>query len=112
MIAHPSDEAELAARLAWHMHQHRDLSPYSIAQLATQLCSLERSWRRHCVRCCNGEYDIRHDPKAEARADARIRAQVAAWCALVPGAVVELDGDPRYCVMRIRLPGMTEAVPV
>lgn len=122
------DAAELAARLAWYATDIGIRCHTQAAERAVALCALERAWRRHTERCCSGEdggyvrrratlrallpTEWEHDPEAEARAEARIRAKVATWCAEVPGAVVELEGDPRGCVMRIRLPGMTRSVPV
>ncbi len=108
-------------------------SPFTIACLARDLCAIERAWRRHTIRCCSGEdggYTKRiakidgtpgsyvgrsvvvHDLEAEARADARLRKRVAAWCERVPGAIVELEGDPRGTVLKLKLPGMAEAVAV
>lgn len=118
------DAAELAARLAWYAADIGVRCHTQAAERAVALCALERAWRRHTERCCSGESGgytrwrsgspgvLEHDAGAEARAEARIRAKVAAWCAQVPGAVVELEGDPRGCVMRIRLPGMTQGMPV
>ncbi len=93
----PSGEALLSARLA---RAYPTLSAYSAARLAQELCSIERAQRRHAERCCSGEdggyVRIRalgrdddnagrpivreHDPEAEARAEKRIAAKVAAWC--------------------------------
>jgi hypothetical protein len=64
---------------------------------------------------------VEHDPEAEARAEARIGRALARWNVHVnefasikgePGYVIELHGDPRGAVLKLRLPGEAEAVAV
>lgn len=104
------------------------LSPYTAASLAERLCAIERAQRRHAERQCSGEDGgyvrvshraksgpsrgpdvLVHDPEAEERAGQRIRRQVEAWKAdLGMPCEIELAGDPRGAVLKLRLPGEAE----
>lgn len=133
----PSPVAILAARL---QRAYPALSPYSAASLAEDLAKIERAQRRHAERCCNGadggyvkwspcpgghldgkhrEVEV-HDPAAEERArvsvfnlSQRWRHRLAELAELpAPGPKPELETNPYGAVLKIRLPGETEATSV
>lgn len=136
-IKEPKAATMLAARLA---RAYPSLSAYSAATLAEELCAIERAQRRHAERCCSGEDGgyvrrvlhpltpptVEHDPGAEERAGKRIDRRCSRWLARLgdlcgcnegladdpTSDMIDLEGDPRGAVLKVRLPGEAEAVAV
>lgn len=112
----PSDEAILAARL---QRAYPSLSPYSSASLAQQLCAIERMQRRHAENWCN-EPDYQCEMPRWERGKVSIGRRIAKWQTRLAelgviargSPAIELEGDPRGAVLKVRLPGEPEAVSV
>lgn len=137
----PQDATLLAARIARAYPALSAYSAATLAEELCRIERMQRRHAERCCSGSDGGYVrwrslareddnagsprvLEHDPVAEERAGKRIDRHVSAWVdtlaerqtgnrgAITAAPLIELEGDPRGAVLKVRLPGEAEAVSV